>query len=165
MFARVVWRAMMERRQRLGLALAALTVAATLATALIALYGDIESKLRQQFRGYGANIVIAPAGEQSTIPLAALEQAAPHGPAAAFLYAAQTVNGEPVVVAGVDWARVEPLTGYWVVEGARRAAPGECLAGARVAERFRLRPGSMVDRKSTRLNSSHIQKSRMPSSA
>ena len=55
MILRAAWKAMLERRQRLGLALGALTVAATLATALLGLYGDIERKLRGEFAGYGDN--------------------------------------------------------------------------------------------------------------
>ena len=40
----------------------------------------------------------------------------------------------------------------------------ESVADATVAT-WHKKPGDAVDRKSTRLNSSHIQKSRMPSSA
>ncbi len=144
MFRRVVWRAMQQRRQRVGLALAALTVAAALATTLLSLYSDIERKLRQQFRGYGANIVILPAGERRTISLAALAEAGRHGDAAPFLYSVQTVNDQPLVVAGVDYGRLEPLTRYWAVDGRRGAGPRECLVGARLAERFRLRAGSTI---------------------
>lgn len=144
-FWRIVWRAMVERRQRIALALAALTIAATLATALLGLYSDIEGKLRGEFRGYGANLVIAPLGERQTLPLQALADAEKWGDAAPFLYSVQAVNGEPVVLAGVDFKRAEPLAGYWQVDGRRRPLAGECLAGEAVAERFHLRPGSTVE--------------------
>ena len=39
------------------------------------------------------------------------------------------------------------------------------VARPKLSEKGLLTPGNCVDRKSTRLNSSHIQKSRMPSSA
>ena len=145
MFTRVVLRAMWERRQRVALALAALTVAATLATALIALYGDIERKLRGQFRGYGANIIVSPAGGRQTLSIEALSEAEKHGSAAPFLYSVQTVNGEPVVLAGVDFERLGPLAAYWQINGRRRPAQGECLIGERVAARFQLRPGGMIE--------------------
>jgi putative ABC transport system permease protein len=141
---RLVWRAMLERRQRVGLAFAALTVSATLSTALLGLYTDLERKLRGQFYGYGANLVIAPAAGRDTLALAALGEAEKHGAAAPFLYSVQTVNDEPVVLAGVDFDRLPPLAGYWQIAGQRRPESGECLAGERVAERFRLRPGATL---------------------
>ncbi len=145
MFRTMVWRAILERRQRIGLALAALTIASSLATVLLGLYSDIERKLRQQFRGYGANLILAPRGERATLPRTALIEATKFGDAAPFLYSVQSANGEPVVFAGVDFARAEPLTSYWQVRGNRRPLPGECLIGERVAERFGLRPGSTID--------------------
>lgn len=144
MIVRAAWKAMLERRGRLGLALAALTVAATLATALLGLYSDIESKLRGEFAGYGANLVLAPQREGDTVPLAALAEADRWGKAAPFLYRVETVQDEPVVVAAVDFARLAPFVGYWDVRGRRVAGPGECLVGERVAERFRLAIGTPV---------------------
>ena len=136
MILRAAWKAMRERRDRLGLALAALTVAATLSTALLGLYADIETKLRGEFAGYGANLVLAPAGEAETVPIALLADADRWGKAAPFLYRVETVEGEPVVIAEVDFARLEPLASYWQVQGRRTARPGECLVGERVAEKF-----------------------------
>ncbi len=145
MILRLVWRAMLERRQRVALAFAALTVAATLSTALLGLYTDIERKLRGQFSGYGPNLVLAPTAGRQTLPLAALAEADKYGPAAPFLYTVQPVNGEPAVLAGVDFDRLTPLAGYWQIEGQRRPGPGECLVGERVAERFRLQPGATLE--------------------
>lgn len=142
--ARIVWKALLERRQRVALALAALTVASTLATALLGLYSDIERKLRGQFHGYGANLVLSPSDSRQTLPLAVLREAEKYGPAAPFLYAVETANDEPIVLAGVDFERLAPLAAYWQVDGRRRPAAGECLVGERVAERFRLRPGSVL---------------------
>jgi len=142
---RLVTRAMLERRQRLGLALGALTVAATLATALLGLYTDVERKLRGQFQGYGPNLVLSPAEGAETIPLALLEEAEKHGPAAPFLYTVRTVEGEAVVAAGADFRRLAPLATYWQVTGRGDPGPRECLVGERLAERFHLRPGSTFD--------------------
>ena len=43
--------------------------------------------------------------------------------------------------------------------------PADAAAAAPVAETQETQPGGEADRKSTRLNSSHLGKSRMPSSA
>lgn len=142
MFWNFVLRAVEFRRRRLVLAFAALAVSATLATALFSVYSDIERKMRAQFRGFGANIVIAPAGGAQTVTLAAVGLAEKQGAVAApFIYTVGRVESEPVVVAGADFRRAGPLTNYWRIDGARTAGPGECLVGNRVAAHFRLKPG------------------------
>jgi putative ABC transport system permease protein len=142
MFWKFVAQAVEFRKKRLLLAFSALAVAATLATALFSIYSDIERKMRVEFRGYGANIVIAPAGGAQTVPLAAVAEAERQGAVAApFIYTVGHLDGEPVVVAGADFRRAGPLTDYWRVEGARAAGSGECLVGSTVAAHFRLKLG------------------------
>src|ERR1700736_6047954 len=102
MFLRFVIAAVRYRRRRLLLAFSALAVAATLATALFSVYSDIERKMRVEFRGYGANLIIAPPGAARTLSLDALHAADALGATAApFLYTVGRVQNEPVVVAGV----------------------------------------------------------------
>jgi putative ABC transport system permease protein len=143
MFLRFVIAAVRFRRRRLLLAFSALAVAATLATALFSVYSDIERKMRVEFRGYGANLIIAPAGDARTIPLAAVAQAEALGTTAApFLYTVGSLHGEPVVVAGVDFRRAAPLIAYW---RAPSPGPGECLAGTSAATHFHLTAGQNVE--------------------
>ena len=145
MFWNFVLRAVQFRKRRLALAFAALAVSATLATALFSVYSDIERKMRVQFRGFGANMVIAPAGDAQTVPLTAVALAERQSAVAApFVYTVGRVDGEPIVVAGVDFGRAGPLIDYWRVDGARTVGAGECLAGANVAAHFRLRPGQKL---------------------
>jgi len=146
MFWDFVIRAVRFRKRRLTLAFAALAVAATLATALFSVYSDIDRKMRVQFRGYGANIVISPAAGAQTVPLAAVALAERQGAVAApFIYAVGSLKGEPVVVAGIDFRRAGPLTSYWRVDGARVGGPGECLAGSSAAAHFHLQIGQKLD--------------------
>jgi putative ABC transport system permease protein len=146
MFWNFVLRAVQFRKRRLALAFAALAVSATLATALFSVYSDIERKMRVQFRGFGANMVIAPAGGAQTVPLTAVALAEQQGAVAApFIYTVGRVEGEPVVAAGTDFRRAGPLTNYWRVDGTRAAGPGECLAGTSVAAHFRLKLGQKLE--------------------
>ena len=57
--AKQMWRAALVRRGRTLTALLAMAIAATVATALLNLYADAQRKLRAEFRGYGANVVVA----------------------------------------------------------------------------------------------------------
>src|SRR5271156_6107403 len=58
MFARMLFRAAVLRRRRAAAALLAMVVAAAVATAMMNLYVDAQAKLRNEFRNYGANVVI-----------------------------------------------------------------------------------------------------------
>jgi putative ABC transport system permease protein len=145
MFLRFVTAALRFRRRRLLLAFSALTLAATLSTALFSVYSDIERKMRVEFRGYGANLVIAPGGDALTIPLAALQQADSLGVTAApFFYSVGRLQNEPIVVARVDFRRAAPLTGYWRVPPGALPGAGQCLAGATAAAHFRLVAGQLA---------------------
>jgi len=142
MFWRFVLAAVRYRRRRLLLAFAGLAVAATLATTLFSIYADIERKMRREFRGYGANLVIAPAGNSSAVPLKAVEDAERLGAVAApFIYVIGRIGDERVVVAGLDFRRAGPLTSYWQVEGANAAGPDQCLAGSAAAAHFHVTVG------------------------
>jgi len=145
MFWRFVLAAVKYRRRRLLLAFAGLAVAATLATTLFSVYWDIERKMRREFRGYGANLLIAPAANSQTVPLKAVAEAERLGAAAApFIYTIARIGDERVVEAGVDFRRAGALTSYWQVDGTRTASAGECLAGSAAAAHFRVTIGQSL---------------------
>ncbi len=145
MFWRFVLGAVRFRRRRLMLAFSGLAVAATLATALFSVYSDIDRKMRREFRGYGANLLIAPAGNPQSVPMRAVVEAEKlNAVAAPFVYAVDRVGEERVVVAGIDFQRAGPLTSYWLVTGAREAGRGECLAGTTLAAHFRVGIGQTL---------------------
>ncbi|HXJ44055.1 MAG TPA: ABC transporter permease, partial [Bryobacteraceae bacterium] len=142
MFLRFVLRAVEHRKQRLLLALAALSVAAPLATVLFAIYGTVERRIRDEFRSYGANIVATPA-LGNTLPLNLAAAAEKLGAEAApWLVTPGAIEGVPLTVAGFDPATARSMTAYWHVEGTREIAPGDCLAGESIAAQFNLKPGA-----------------------
>ena len=134
MFLRMLLRAAVRRRGRATAALLAMVVAAAVATTVLDLYADVQAKLRREFRNYGANIVLA-AKNGASLPPDALAQVEPrlggHGIAAPFaLIVARTKSGQPVVVAGTDFARVRQLDQWWSVSR-WPSAQGEALVGVR----------------------------------
>ena len=145
MFWRFVLAALKYRRRRLLLAFFGLAVTATLATALFSVYSDIDRKMRREFRGYGANLVITHGENSRTVPLRAVGEAERLGAVAApFLYTIGRIGDERVVVDGLDFRRAAPLTNYWQVAGIRVAGTGECLAGSIVASHFHLDVGQSL---------------------
>ena len=61
MFWRLWWRAVSVKRSQAALALGSLVVGAAITSMLLNLYGDVRRKMTEDFRSYGANVVIAPA--------------------------------------------------------------------------------------------------------
>src|SRR5579863_2176466 len=119
MFLRMLLRAAVLRRGRAASALLAMVVAAATATAMLNLYVDVQAKLRREFRNYGANIVLV-ARDGASLPADALAHTdsvlAGRGIAAPFaLVVARTKDGQPIVVAGVDFDRVRQLDKWWQV--------------------------------------------------
>src|SRR5215470_4630229 len=119
MFLRMLVRAAMLRRGRAAAALFAVIVAASVATAMLNLYVDVQTKLRKEFRSYGANIVIA-AKDGETLPQNTFDKVQVilegHGVAVPFAYVvARTADQKAVVVAGTDLESVRKLNGWWSV--------------------------------------------------
>jgi putative ABC transport system permease protein len=134
MFFRLLLRATMVKPGRVVSALVAVVVAASVATAMMNLYVDVQAKLRKEFRSYGANVIVV-AREGQKLPadaLGAVESALGNrGLAVPFAYAvARTAQGDPVVVAGTDMERVRKLDAWWSV-AAWPSAANSALIGAR----------------------------------
>jgi putative ABC transport system permease protein len=112
-----------------------MVVAAAVATAMLNLYVDVQAKLQREFRNYGANIVVVGKGGAS-LPADALSQVdstlAGRGVAAPFgLVVARAKDGQPIVVAGVDFDRVKQLDRWWSVSAwpTRENLPGPQIQG------------------------------------
>jgi putative ABC transport system permease protein len=132
-------RSLVHRRARSISALVAMTVSAAVATALLTLYADLDSKLHKEFRSFGANVIItAPTSSTTTgLPPDALpkaqQAAGPDALAAPFAYAVATTDrGTPVVVAGTDFTAIRRLNAWWQVQQ-WPSTPDSALIGQRAA--------------------------------
>jgi putative ABC transport system permease protein len=138
MFLKFVLRALEFRKQRLMLSFAALAVAAAMATVLFGIYGTVDRRMREQFRGYGANIAAVPLTGK-TVPLDIIASAEKLGASAAPFLITSTNS---VLVVGFDPAKSKPMTAYWRIDGSREAGAGECIAGKLLATRLHISVGS-----------------------
>jgi putative ABC transport system permease protein len=134
MFLRMLARPMVVRRGRALTALLAVVVAASVATATLNLYTDVQVKLHKEFRSYGANVLLtARSGAALPPDTLAKVEATLAGRALAVPYSyvvAKTDDGTPVVVAGVDFARVRKLNSWWSVTS-WPSGEHDALVGAR----------------------------------
>ncbi len=65
---RLWWRALSVKRPQAVLALISLMVGAAVMSMLLNLYGGVRRKMTQEFRGYGANVILAPGSSSSMTP-------------------------------------------------------------------------------------------------
>lgn len=132
MFLRMMLRSTLRDRSRSLLAMFSVVVAAAVATALLNLYADLDTKMHREFRSYGANVVVASESGLSADALARIDAVLPPGSnSAPFAYlVAKTADGTPVIVAATDFERARKLDAWWSVSRWPQA-PGEALLGTR----------------------------------
>src|SRR5450631_476829 len=136
MFLRMLMRAAFLRPGRAAAALLAIVVAAAASTAILNLYVDAQAKLREEFRNYGANIVVV-GKDGATLPVDALPTVqaalAGRGIAVPFAYVvARTLRGQSVVVSGTNFEQARELDKWWSVTTWPNT-PGQALLGVRAA--------------------------------
>jgi putative ABC transport system permease protein len=108
-------RSLIHRRARSISALIAMTVSAGVATALLTLYADLDTKLHKEFRSFGANIIVS-GQELADTEEKAQTAAGPGSHVAPFAYAVATTDrGTPVVIAGTDFEAAQILNPSWQV--------------------------------------------------
>jgi putative ABC transport system permease protein len=143
MFWRLVWRALGMKLGRILVVFAALTVGAAIVCAMAAVYFDINAKMSRELRTFGANFYIGPGEGGALADEVVFNQivaAAPPGMVSAatpYLYGTVRTELQKVVLAGVNFEGLRPLSAYWQVEGSwvsvnfddRNAMLGVKLAG------------------------------------
>ena len=154
MFIRILSRGLWQRRNRAALALLALTLAATLMTALLNLYVDARRKIESEFKLFGANVMITP-GSDRTVGAAGtpellrtelaeqlLEQFHPgrlESVVPSFLMVVE-VDGHSVVLNGTWLDQFTELGGFKLLGGRLPESRDDdgCWLGRNVAEQFGL---------------------------
>lgn len=148
----LVWRALRLRLQRVGVVFTALAVGATIVTALSAVWFDINSKMSEELRTFGANFYIGP-GHGSRMPQPALQAIlddAPNGlihGASPWLYGTARTELEKVVMVGVWFESLQQLVPYWQVSGNWIGVSFDdrhAMVGVKLAQRLALKVGDSV---------------------
>lgn len=152
MFWRLVWRALRLRKQRVAVVFAALAVGAAIVTAMSAVYFDINAKMSQELRTYGANFYIGP-GQGHTMAQPEYQQIMQEAPAdivnagAPYLYGTARTELEKVVVMGVWFESLKQIVPYWQVTGNWIGVSFDdrnAMMGYKLANRLELNVGDSV---------------------
>jgi putative ABC transport system permease protein len=159
MFLRILWKLLGASRGRLAVALIALTSGAAVCSALLSVDLDADRKLTQEFRTFGANVVVAPpsgGGDAALVDAVVLDRIAElHLPqiaaAAPYIYVAANSGSQPAILAGTWFDQVARMNSWWKVDGSwvsSRNDDAHCLAGVSAARQLGLAPGSSVQLRS-----------------
>src|SRR5579864_130836 len=132
---RLLFKAAWVRKDRAFTALVSVAVVATIATAALTIYSDLEGKLSREFRGFGANVVVTKnSGALTPDELASVRnivgsagEIVPVG----YAIATETTSNSRVVVGGADVDKLRELNSSWSFSN---AAHGSAMVGARVDE-------------------------------
>jgi putative ABC transport system permease protein len=128
-------------------ALTGIAIGAAVLLGMVTLCYDIPRQMSQEFRSYGANMVLVAAGKESSMTSADVDRAAALLPADKLVgltpYRYETVrsNMRPYTAVGTDFAQLKKTSPYWRVTGEWPQQDGDVLIGADVAEFTLLSPG------------------------
>jgi putative ABC transport system permease protein len=139
---RLLFKAAWVRKDRAFTALVSVAVVATIATAALTIYSDLEGKLSREFRGFGANVIVTrPLGSFTQADLAAMwaivKPKIAFSTTASFnvvpmSYAiATTHSGTGVVVGGADLKNLASINAWWSTRQVN--SDGSALLGSRAA--------------------------------
>ncbi|MDR1083207.1 MAG: ABC transporter permease [Coriobacteriales bacterium] len=149
-YLKMVCASLIRRRSRLLVALLSITIGATILSGLVTIFYDIPRQMGQEFRSYGANMVLLPEGTSGVISPEQLEAATGVLPSedvmgvAPYRYDTIAVNDLPFILAGTDFEGAKAASPFWGVTGSWPSARAQALVGREIANTFRLEPGESV---------------------
>lgn len=149
MFWRLIFRALRLRLQRVFIIFTALTVGASIVTAMAAVYFDINTKMSQELRTFGANFYIGSAdgGMMNQAELNSILQKSPDGfitAASPYLYGVARSDLEKIVLMGVNFDAMRILAPYWQITGSEinvNFDDRNAMIGKTLAERLHVKVG------------------------
>ena len=152
MFWRLIFRALRLRLQRVFIIFTALTVGASIVTAMAAVYFDINTKMSQELRTFGANFYIGSAdgGMMNQAELNAILQKSPDGfitAASPYLYGVARSDLEKIVLMGINFDAMRILAPYWQITGSAinvNFDDRNAMIGKTLAERLHVKVGDSL---------------------
>lgn len=150
MYFKMITSSLMRRRSRMLVALLAVAIGSTILSGLVTIYYDVPRQMAQEFRSYGANLLLVSA---DTNPLK--KESVSHARSiipggklvglTSFRYETVKINNQPFMAAGTDFEQVQKTSPYWLVSGSYPQKEDEVLLGQTVASAVALSTGSKVN--------------------
>ncbi|WP_407427548.1 ABC transporter permease [Treponema sp.] len=149
MYFKMITSSLMRRRSRMIVALLAVAIGSTILSGLVTIYYDVPRQMGQEFRSYGANLLLVSSGTENLktenvnyakdlIPSGKLVGLTP------FRYETIKINNQPFLAAGTDFQMIRKTSPYWLVSGKYPESAAEILAGQTVANGTALSAGGKI---------------------
>ena len=140
MYIRMIMASLLRRRSRMIIALLAISIGAMILSGLVTIYYDVPRQMGQQFRSYGANMILTSEGDSITQEqVEATKKLIPEDKlvgVAAYRYQTVRINDRPVMAAAADLEQVRKTSPFWLVEGEWPSKEGELMAGKNIARTY-----------------------------
>jgi putative ABC transport system permease protein len=142
LFFRMLLKAVWVRKDRALTALISVAVVATIATAALTVYYDLENKLSREFTRFGANVVVT---EKSSLTQPELERISAtlgsNAEAVPVAFAIATApDGSRLVIGGADLKQLKQLNAWWSISPSKAGNKSDDaslpLVGARVEDKL-----------------------------
>lgn len=147
---KTVLSSLIRRRSRIAIALLGVAIGATVLLGMITLCYDIPRQMGQEFRSYGANLLLLPANNQSTVAMTEVNKAVTFLPedkllgVTPFRYNSIRSNQQPYTIVGTDFKQVVKTSPYWSIEGSIPQNSHEIMIGTDIANFAKLTIGSTM---------------------
>ena len=147
---KTILRSLIRRRSRIIIALLGVAIGATVLLGMVTLCFDIPRQMGQEFRSYGANLLLMPANNQPTVSMADVKKAVSLLPqdkllgVTPFRYGAVRVNQHPYTIVGTNFNQVTKTSPYWHIEGSLPQNSHEVMIGTDIANFANLNVGSEI---------------------
>lgn len=141
---------LIRRRSRIIIALLGVAIGATVLLGMVTLCFDIPRQMGQEFRSYGANLLLMPANNQPTMSMSDVQKAVSLLPqdkllgVTPFRYGAVRVNQHPYTIVGTNFNQVTKTSPYWHIEGRLPQKSHEVMIGTDIANFANLNVGSEI---------------------
>ncbi|MBR1536331.1 MAG: ABC transporter permease [Treponema sp.] len=146
MYFKMITSSLMRRRSRMLVALLAVAIGSTILSGLVTIYYDVPRQMGQEFRSYGANLLLVSSTSESLsqervnharaiIPSGKLVGLTP------FRYETVKINNQPFMAAGTDFTEVQKTSPYWLVSGEYPKNENEVLIGQTVSQAVAMKTG------------------------
>lgn len=142
-FLTMIFYSLLRRRMRMAVALLAVAVGATIISGMVTVYREVPQQLGREFRAYGANLLILPAGDSAAFDQSHIESVskilANHELVgiAPFLYERLEINKQPILSGGTNFDELQKVSPYWQIDGEfPKSGKREILLGKDLSEKF-----------------------------
>lgn len=145
MLATMVRGSLLNNRHISAWTLLTLATCAALVTLFTTMTAEVGHKLSHELRTLGTNAVAYPTGENADWTRLDKTTHSIGAKTAQLVLRVRLFDGQPIGVITADPQKMAELTPYWRVNGSRPRAPGECLAGRRLADQLGWKIGQKID--------------------